>query len=48
MDSTLAIGQGTGLGLSISYKIVVEKQAGKLGVISAPGEGAEFVIELPL
>ena len=43
-----AVGKGTGLGLSISYQIVVEKHGGKLMCISAPGQGAEFVIEIPV
>lgn len=41
-------GKGTGLGLSISYQIVTEKHGGYLYCISSPGNGAEFVIELPL
>ena len=46
--TTKPAGKGTGLGLSISHQIVEEKHAGKLSVISAPGEGAEFVIEIPI
>ncbi|MEG5036482.1 AAA family ATPase [Microcoleus sp. AT3-D2] len=46
--TTKAVGKGTGLGLSISYQIVVEKHGGKLMCFSAPGEGAEFVIEIPV
>jgi PAS domain S-box-containing protein len=46
--TTKPVGKGTGLGLSISYQIIVEKHRGKLQCISAPGEGAEFVIEIPL
>ena len=46
--TTKPIGKGTGLGLSISYQIVVEKHGGQLTCISAPGEGAEFLIELPI
>ncbi|MGB8689370.1 MAG: ATP-binding protein, partial [Microcoleus sp.] len=46
--TTKAVGQGTGLGLSISYQIVVEKHGGKLMCVSAPGEGAEFIIEIPV
>ncbi len=46
--TTKAVGKGTGLGLSISYQIVVEKHGGKLICISAPGQGAEFVIEIPV
>ena len=41
-------GKGTGLGLSISRQIIVEKHGGKLSVNSAPGEGAEFAIEIPI
>ncbi|MDF0554114.1 ATP-binding protein [Kamptonema sp. UHCC 0994] len=46
--TTKAIGKGTGLGLSISYQIVVEKHRGKLQCSSTPGEGAEFVIQIPI
>ncbi|GAB4282095.1 MAG: hypothetical protein Fur0025_11000 [Oscillatoriaceae cyanobacterium] len=41
-------GKGTGLGLSISRQIIVDKHGGKLQCISAPGQGAEFRIELPI
>ncbi len=37
---------GTGLGLSISYDIV-RRHGGDLRVVSQPGEGACFVVELP-
>ncbi len=46
--TTKPVGKGTGLGLSISYQIVVEKHGGQLQCISAPGEGAEFAISIPL
>lgn len=46
--TTKPVGKGTGLGLSISYQIVAEKHGGRLRCISAPGEGAEFIIEIPL
>ena len=46
--TTKGVGKGTGLGLSISYQIVVEKHGGKLMCISAPDQGAEFVIEIPV
>ena len=45
--TTKDVGKGTGLGLSISYGII-EKHKGKLEVFSEPGQGAEFVISLPL
>lgn len=41
-------GKGTGLGLSISKQIVVEKHKGNLKCISAPGQGSEFIIEIPI
>ncbi|MGE5657566.1 MAG: ATP-binding protein [Actinomycetota bacterium] len=46
--TTKPVGEGTGLGLSISYQIVVEKHGGKLQCLSEPGQGAEFVIEIPI
>lgn len=45
--TTKDVGKGTGLGLSISYGII-EKHKGTLVVNSAPNEGAEFVITLPI
>jgi signal transduction histidine kinase len=45
--TTKPVGKGTGLGLSVCYQIVVEKHGGELQCISAPGEGAEFVIKIP-
>ncbi|MBD2180207.1 PAS domain S-box protein [Planktothrix sp. FACHB-1355] len=46
--TTKPVGKGTGLGLSISYQIVVEKHRGNIYCISAPGQGTEFVIEIPI
>lgn len=46
--TTKPVGKGTGLGLSISYEIVVEKHGGKLYCQSTPGQGTEFVIEIPI
>jgi len=46
--TTKPVGKGTGLGMSISYQIVVEKHSGSLQCISAPGEGTEFIIEIPI
>ena len=46
--TTKPVGSGTGLGLSISYQIVVEKHKGKLRCISAPGQGTEFIVEIPV
>jgi signal transduction histidine kinase len=46
--TTKPVGKGTGLGMSISYQIVVEKHKGSLTCMSAPGQGAEFVIAIPV
>ena len=46
--TTKPLGKGTGLGLAISYRIVVEQHQGQMHCLSTPGEGTEFVIELPL
>lgn len=46
--TTKPVGKGTGLGLSISYQIVTEKHQGSLQCISAPGQGTEFLIQIPL
>jgi PAS domain S-box-containing protein len=40
--------KGTGLGLSISHEIVVAKHNGELTCISAPEQGTEFVIKIPI
>jgi signal transduction histidine kinase len=45
--TTKPVGRGVGLGLSISYQIVVEKHGGHLKCHSIPGQGTEFVIEIP-
>ncbi|WDD35371.1 sensor histidine kinase [Nostoc sp. UHCC 0926] len=36
------------MGLSISYQIITEKHGGSLQCISSPGQGAEFVIAIPI
>ncbi len=46
--TTKPIGKGTGLGLSISYQIVTEKHKGQMWCDSVPGEGTQFIVELPL
>jgi signal transduction histidine kinase len=46
--TTKEVGKGTGLGLSISYQIITEKHSGQLQCISAPGQGAEFLFEIPI
>jgi signal transduction histidine kinase len=46
--TTKPVGKGTGLGLSISYQIVVDKHGGVLRCVSAPKQGTEFIIEIPV
>lgn len=46
--TTKPVGKGTGLGLSIAYQIVAHKHSGELICHSEPGQGAEFVIQIPL
>jgi len=46
--TTKPVGKGAGIGLAIGKEIVVEKHGGKLTCISAPGDGAEFIVEIPL
>ncbi|WP_341525910.1 AAA family ATPase [Nostoc sp. UHCC 0302] len=46
--TTKDVGRGTGLGLSIARQIVEETHGGKLTCISAPGEGTEFIIQIPM
>lgn len=46
--TTKPTGSGTGLGLSLSYDIVTKGHGGEMTVESEPGEGAEFIITLPL
>jgi len=45
--TTKPTGQGTGLGLSLSYDIV-KAHGGELKVRTKEGEGAEFIVEIPL
>jgi two-component system, NtrC family, sensor kinase len=45
--TTKPTGQGTGLGLSLSYDII-KAHHGKIKINNSPGEGAEFIITLPV
>lgn len=46
--TTKPLGKGTGMGMSISYQIITEKHNGKIECFSTPGEGTEFIIQIPL
>lgn len=46
--TTKPVGSGTGLGLSISHQIVVEKHRGQIRCESAPGQGTELIVEIPV
>ncbi len=45
--TTKPVGEGTGLGLSIVFRII-EDHGGHISVESAPGEGTEFRVSLPI
>lgn len=45
--TTKEVGRGTGLGLSIVFKII-EAHGGTIEINTAPGEGTEFLIKLPV
>ncbi len=46
--TTKEIGKGTGLGLSVSYFIITEGHGGEMKVVSEPGKGACFIVQLPV
>ncbi|MCF4969269.1 hybrid sensor histidine kinase/response regulator [Nostoc sp. CMAA1605] len=46
--TTKPLGKGTGFGLAIAHEIIVDKHKGKLEVQSACGEGARFLITIPI
>ncbi|MGL1902393.1 MAG: ATP-binding protein [Fibrobacterales bacterium] len=46
--TTKSVGSGTGLGLSVSFFIITEHHGGEMFVKSQLGEGATFIIKLPL
>jgi signal transduction histidine kinase len=45
--TTKDVGEGTGLGLSIVYN-TIKKHNGKITVNSAPSQGTEFIVEIPV
>ncbi|NEQ43847.1 MAG: histidine kinase [Leptolyngbya sp. SIOISBB] len=46
--TTKPVGKGTGMGMAISYEIINQKHQGYLTYTSTPGQGTEFVIEIPI
>ena len=46
--TTKPVGEGTGLGLSISRQAVTQKHQGTIDCLSSPGEGAQFVVRIPV
>jgi signal transduction histidine kinase/FixJ family two-component response regulator len=46
--TTKPIGSGIGLGLAICHNIVVEKHRGQISCISVPGQGTEFMVQIPI
>jgi len=46
--TTKPAGKGTGLGLSLAYDIVTTGHGGAIELNTAPGEGTEFVIYIPI
>jgi signal transduction histidine kinase/CheY-like chemotaxis protein len=45
--TTKEVGKGTGLGLTVAYAIV-EEHGGRMWLVSEPGGGASFYVELPV
>jgi PAS domain S-box-containing protein len=45
--TTKSVGKGTGLGLTVAYAIAQE-HGGRISVLSTPGQGASFLLELPV
>ena len=45
--TTKDVGEGTGLGMSIAYN-TIKKHNGSIRINSSPGNGAEFIITLPV
>lgn len=45
--TTKPVGQGTGLGLSITQRVVT-RHGGSIRAESRPGEGARFIVDLPI
>ncbi|MEH1813135.1 MAG: ATP-binding protein [Nostoc sp.] len=46
--TTKGVGKGTGLGLAIARQVIVDKHHGTVNCVSSPGNGTEFIIEIPV
>lgn len=46
--TTKAVGKGTGQGLAMVHSVIVEHHNGSIDVASQPGEGATFIVSLPI
>jgi signal transduction histidine kinase len=46
--TTKTTGQGAGLGLTVSYQTIVNQHQGAIWFDSRPGQGSQFVLEIPL
>jgi signal transduction histidine kinase len=46
--TTKEVGKGTGQGLFLAQQTILGKHCGRIEVNSTPGEGASFLIQLPL
>jgi len=45
--TTKEVGEGTGLGMSIAYN-TIKKHNGRVIINSIPGEGSEFILQIPI
>lgn len=46
--TTKEVGKGSGQGLALAYNVIVKRLQGTLSVESEPGEGAAFIIRIPI
>jgi PAS domain S-box-containing protein len=46
--TTKEVGKGTGQGLAIAHSVIVDKHHGTIAIESTVGEGATFIVRLPL
>jgi two-component system NtrC family sensor kinase len=45
--TTKPVGRGTGQGLSLAHSVVVQKHEGMIDIVTAPGQGATFIVTVP-